>query len=65
MAKLSNEEIMDRLKDCAAEFVQLARSNAGKQTLLNGDGKRHGLNHLNELWQMLADGKSGEFEVRG
>lgn len=49
----------------ANEFAQLARLGVDKQTLLNGDGNRHGLNHINELFQMLPDsGQSKEFGIR-
>ena len=59
------EDLLKRLAAYAGELQQLARLSADKQTLLNGDGTRHGLNHLNELWQMLPDGESSkEFRIR-
>ena len=62
---LSNDQVMDRLRDCAADFVAMLRApNVTKTQLLNGDGKRRGLNHVNELFQMLADDPKSEFKVR-
>lgn len=61
---LSNEQVLDRMKDYAAEFLTLLRAGADRRTLLNGDEKRHGLNHLNELFQMLPDNSASEFKVR-
>ena len=60
-----SDEVLTKFAAYAGELQQLARMSADKQTLLNGDGTRHGLNHLNELWQMLPDiGQSKEFRIR-
>lgn len=62
---ISNDDLLQRLAAYAGEVQQMAKQGADKQTLLNGDGLRHGLNHLNELWQMLPDtGQSKEFVIR-
>lgn len=62
---LTNEQVMDRLRDSAADFLALLRApNVTKTQLLNGDGRRRGLNHVNELFQMLGDDPSAEFKVR-
>ena len=65
MSKTNTQELQDRMSTYATEFAQLARLGVDKQTLLNGDGNRHGLNHINELFQMLPDsGQSKEFGIR-
>jgi hypothetical protein len=66
MTSLTDSDILDRLRTYASEFVALARSaNPERETLLNGDSGRHGLNHLLELVQMLPPGAdTGEFKIR-
>ena len=64
MPKLSDDQIYDRLKEYIGEFSTLVRLRAGKQQLLNGDGSRHGLNHIIEVFQMIPEGQSAEFKVR-
>jgi hypothetical protein len=55
----------ERLKDAAAEFCDLVRSGASKDQLLNGTNGKRGLNHVNELFQMLPEsGKSAEFRIK-
>lgn len=54
----------ERLKDYAAEFSDLARSNATREQLLNGANGKHGLNHLVEVFQMLPESASAEFRIR-
>lgn len=57
-------DVRDKLKDAAAEFSDLVRSGATKQQLLNGANGKRGLNHINELFQMLPDtGQSAEFKI--
>ena len=55
----------ERLKEYAAEFSDLVRSGATKSQLMNGTNGKHGLNHLNEIWMMLADSPNkAEFRIR-
>ena len=53
----------ERLKDYAAEFLELARLGASKEQLRNGANGKHGLNHLNEVFMMLPDGPKAEFKI--
>lgn len=63
---LTTDQIRDRLRDSTSEFLELVRSGATRQQLLNGAGGKRGLNHINEAFQMLPDdGQSGEFRIRG
>lgn len=62
---VNQDEIEQRLITYAAEFHALTRQRPRRDLLLNGDGTRHGLNHLNELVMMLSDsGQSKEFRIR-
>ena len=55
----------ERLKEAAAEFSDLVRSGATKEQLRNGINGKRGLNHINELWMMLADSPNkAEFRIR-
>ena len=55
----------ERLKEAAAEFLELVRSGARKDQLRNGANGKQGLNHINELFMMLPDeGMTGEFRIR-
>lgn len=62
--RISDDALRDRLRDYATEFAQLCQTSAPKHVLLNGDGKKHGLNHLNEVIQMIAETNKAEFRVR-
>ncbi len=64
MPPLTVDDLQERMKTYAAEYLQLAQQRAAKPVLLNGDGTRHGLNHMLELIQMFPDGNDGEFKVR-
>lgn len=66
MTRLPDADILDRLRTYASEFLQLARGpTPERDALLNGEGSRHGLNHIMELVQMLPPAAdSGEFKVR-
>ena len=61
---VDNAEIMERLRLYTAEFSALLRSGVPRDLLLNGDGSRHGLNHINELFQMLPSSNKAEFRIR-
>ena len=61
---MSQQDPRERLKDYAVEFADLARSGASRDQLLNGDKGKHGLNHLNEVFQMITDGPSPEFKIK-
>lgn len=63
-AKLTDEQLRERLRDYAVEFAAMVTIGASKEELLNGSGTKHGLNHMTELWNMLPDSRSGEFKVR-
>lgn len=64
MPKLTDDQIYERLRTYLGEFSTLVRLRAPKQQLLNGDGSRHGLNHIVETFQMLPEDSSAEFRIR-
>lgn len=53
-----------RLQEYAAEFCDLVRSGASKDQLRNGTNGKHGLNHVNEVFMLLPEGRSAEFRIR-
>ena len=58
-------DVRERMKEAAAEFLELVRSGARKDQLRNGANGKCGLNHINELFMMLPDeGMTGEFRIR-
>lgn len=58
-------DVRDRLRECAAEFLDLCRTGATKDQLRNGANGKHGFNHLAELFMMLPDdGQSAEFKIK-
>lgn len=55
----------DRLRDYAAEFLDLVRTGATKAQMRNGANGKHGLNHVVEAFTMLPEtGQSAEFKIR-
>lgn len=65
------DDIKLKLSDAIRDVQYLLSSGADKNQLLTGTSSagggqgRMGLNHVNELWQMLPDaGNTGEFRVR-
>jgi len=63
---MDSEEIARRLRDYAMEFATVVRASPlpSREVLLNGRDGKHGLNHLNELVQMVSYSNKAEFVVR-
>lgn len=65
MSKLLDDDVKLRLADAIRDVQHLLSSGATKNQILTGAQGRRGLNHVNELFMMLADQAStGEFKVR-
>lgn len=59
------DDIKLKLSDAIRDVQYLLSSGADKNDILTGTQNRRGLNHVNELWQMLPDPLSaGEFRIR-